>query len=165
MHAHTKPYDQLCTCTQAKARERGRSYLGPRLATLVSDDSSAHIAVIKSLRREPEPPACGAAPMRSQTGSFISDSSGSGSAHTGVQAPAVQVSVSVALFQLSWGARWRVDLPRAMILSARRQRAKLPSAYPKRTIDLRIQKQVNIGSEKYGSVLKNKPYILHNVVY
>jgi len=81
-----------CVYDKAKARERGRSYLGPRLATLVSDDSCAHIAVIKSLQREPEPPACGAAPMRLRRGSCISDSSGSVSARTGVQAAAVQVA-------------------------------------------------------------------------
>ena len=42
---------------QAKARERGRNYLAPKLSVKVrsSDDSSAHVAVVKSLR-SPEPP-------------------------------------------------------------------------------------------------------------
>eukprot|EP00802_Teleaulax_amphioxeia_P005718 Tamp_05722.p1 GENE.Tamp_05722~~Tamp_05722.p1 ORF type:complete len:603 (+),score=42.05 Tamp_05722:270-1811(+) len=47
-----------CVYDKAKARERGRSYLGPKLSVQVSasDDSSAHMAVAKSLR-SPEPPS------------------------------------------------------------------------------------------------------------
>jgi hypothetical protein len=48
----------LLLCSQAKARERGRSYIGPRLSARVTDDSTSEFYDISTSDvRSPEPPS------------------------------------------------------------------------------------------------------------